>query len=129
MTRPTSPFAAPPRMKPRNVNPVPKPPMTVRQRQRLQSKPHVIDWRIRNDVILAADGICTWCGVPGGHLDPHHRLPRSRGGKDTLECLTPCHRVCHRYIHEHPEEAMARGFTVRSADELLTPVQPPEGVT
>jgi 5-methylcytosine-specific restriction endonuclease McrA len=105
----------------------PKPPMTIRQRKRLQSKPHVIDWRIRQEVITLAEGTCAWCGVHGGRLDCHHRLPRSRGGKDSVLCLVAVHRLCHSHIHENPAEAMARGFTVRSADELLWPVQPAQG--
>lgn len=106
----------------------PKPPMTIKQRKHLVSKPHVIPWRVRTDVILR-DEHCQWCGVLGGALDCHHRLPRSRGGKDDLLTLVAVHRLCHGRIHEHPAEASARGFTVRSADEVLLPVTPPEGLT
>jgi RNA-directed DNA polymerase len=53
---------------------------------------------------------CTWCGEPGGHLDPHHVIRRSQGGKDEVDNLKAVHRRCHRYLHEHPAEAKARGF-------------------
>ena len=89
---------------------VPKPPMTLRQRQKLAAWVHVIPWRTRNDVILAADGVCAWCEVAGGHLDCHHVIRRSQGGKDEVGNLRAVHRVCHRYIHEHPTEAKRRGL-------------------
>lgn len=107
---------------------VPKPPFTIRQRKALKSKPHVIPWRIREEVIREADGTCAWCGVHGGRLDCHHRLPRSRGGKDDRQTLVAVHRLCHRHIHEHPVEAMARGFTVRSADDLRWSIVPAGGL-
>lgn len=89
---------------------VPKPPMTIRQRTKLKGRPHVIPWRIRQEVIISADGTCEWCGVHGGHLDCHHVVRRSQGGQDTVANLRAVHRVCHRYIHEHPAEAKARGL-------------------
>jgi len=88
----------------------PKPPMTVRQRQRMKSKPHVIDWRIRAEVIREAEGTCVWCGVHGGRLDCHHVIRRSQGGKDVASNLVAVHRICHAYLHENPAEAKRKGF-------------------
>ena len=89
---------------------VPKPPMTIKQREKLQSKPRLVD-RSAAAATFTRDGFtCTWCGVPGGRLDPHHVIRRSQGGKDEVGNLRSVHRVCHRYIHEHPTEAKKRGF-------------------
>lgn len=88
----------------------PKPPMTIRQRTALKSKSHVIDWRIRQDVIREADGTCAWCGVHGGRLDCHHVIRRSQGGKDEVANLRAVHRICHGHIHDNPAEAKRRGF-------------------
>lgn len=88
---------------------VPKPAPVLREPKRLQSKPHVIPWRIRQEVIVR-DESCRWCEVLGGALDCHHVIRRSQGGKDHPDNLVAVHRVCHRYIHEHPAEAKTRGF-------------------
>lgn len=49
-------------------------------------------------------GACLRCCETQGKLDAHHRLPRSRGGKDELENLILlCHR-CHMAVHEHRVE-------------------------
>lgn len=106
----------------------PKPAPRLKAPKTLQSKPHVIPYRVRTEVITR-DQHCQWCGVLGGALDCHHRLPRSRGGKDEAYCLVAVHRLCHQRIHEHPDEAMERGFTVRSNADLLLPAQAPEGLT
>ena len=98
--------------------PILKPTPKVRERKPLKSRPKVIDWRIRQQVSVRDDGVCQWCKVPGGALDAHHRLPRSRGGRDTLDCLVAIHRICHGHIHTHPAEALERGFLVHSPDEL-----------
>ncbi len=101
------------------IGPIPKPTPRVKVRKPLRSRPHVIDWRIRQEVTIRDEGTCQWCGVPGGALDCHHRLPRSRGGRDTLECLVSVHRQCHTAIHTtHITEAYEQKFLVHSADEL-----------
>lgn len=40
---------------------------------------------------------CRLCGrlIEARHLDLHHLVPKSRGGRDTV----PLHRICHRQIH------------------------------
>ena len=100
------------------TGPILKPTPRLKVRKPLKSRPHVIDWRLRWEVITRDKGTCQWCMVPGGALDCHHRLPRSRGGRDSLSVLVAVHRSCHRRIHEHPAEALERGFLVHSADEL-----------
>lgn len=87
-----------------------KPTPKVRQRKPLKSRPHVIPAYIKAAVFQLYGWTCQWCEQPGGGLDPHHILPRSRGGTDVYGNLKPVHRKCHRYIHEHPTEARARDF-------------------
>ena len=58
-------------------------------------------------------GTCEFplCNAPGAH--GHHRLPRSQGGKDTLEnCLWLCAHH-HDYVHLHPAESYERGWMLR----------------
>ena len=90
--------------------PVPKPLMTVKQRQRLQSKPRLVDRSAAAAAFTRDNYTCTWCGVPGGRLDPHHVIRRSQGGKDEVANLKSVHRTCHRQIHDSPAEARRRGF-------------------
>ena len=97
---------------------IPKPTPRPKVRKPLRSKPTGISPTLREAVFARDNWTCQWCRVPGGRLDAHHRLRRSKGGKDTLQTLTSCHRICHDYIHTHPEEARKRGFLVRSEDEL-----------
>ena len=92
------------------IDPIRKPTPRVRERKPLKTKPHVIPWRVRMDVIERDDGTCQWCEVPGGALDCHHVIRRSQGGKDSIGNLVAVHRLCHSYIHEHPSEAKSRGF-------------------
>ena len=97
---------------------VPKPSPTLKQRQKLQPKYRGIPQPIKQAVFARDDLTCQWCGVPGGALDAHHRLPRSQGGSDQGRFLVSVHRVCHDQIHRAPEEARRRGFLVRSEAEL-----------
>ena len=89
---------------------VPKPPMTIKQREKLQSRPRLVDRSAAAATFTRDHFTCTWCGVAGGRLDPHHVIRRSQGGKDEVANLRSVHRTCHRYIHEHPLEAKERGF-------------------
>ncbi len=92
------------------TGPILKPTPRMKVRKPIRSRPHVIDWRIRQEVTIRDEGTCQWCKVPGGALDAHHVLRRSQGGKDEVTNLKSVHRICHRYLHEHPAEAKARGF-------------------
>lgn len=87
-----------------------KPTPRPKVRKPLKSRPKGIGPQLR-EAVMERDGyLCQWCKVPGGRLDPHHVLPRGRGGKDTLVNLVALHRQCHRYVHEHPAEAKPLGF-------------------
>lgn len=55
--------------------------------------------------------LCELCHVRRA-VDPHHRLPRGRGGTDDdLNIIHLC-RGCHSWIEHHPTEARERGLTV-----------------
>lgn len=89
----------------------PKPTPTPKaEPKRLSSRPRPVDPRAARETYERDGYRCTWCGEPGGALDPHHVIRRSQGGKDVPENLRSVHRRCHRYIHEHPAEAKERGF-------------------
>ena len=56
--------------------------------------------RIRLIKIVETHNTCEWCGGKGQNnefyqLDPHHKLSKGRGGKNTLENCALLHRVCH----------------------------------
>lgn len=87
-----------------------KPKPRSKVRKPLRSKPNGIRPALREAVFERDGYLCQWCLVPGGHLDPHHILPRGRGGRDELTNLVSLHRQCHRYIHEHPIESAGKGF-------------------
>lgn len=88
------------------AKPTPRP----KVRKPLQSRPKGIGEHLRGQVFGRDGYVCQWCKVPGGRLDPHHILPRGRGGKDTLDNLVSLHRLCHRYVHEHPRFSKPKGF-------------------
>jgi 5-methylcytosine-specific restriction endonuclease McrA len=88
------------------AKPTPRP----KVRKPLRSKPHGISPSLREAVFERDERLCQWCRVPGGRLDPHHILPRGRGGADRLINLISLHRLCHSYIHEHPWESKRKGF-------------------
>jgi hypothetical protein len=63
--------------------------------------------------LIEARGVCKGCGRRPRHkLHPHHRLPRSRGGKNTKENLLALCFDCHCWVHDHPDEARIRGWTL-----------------
>lgn len=45
-----------------------------------------------------------------GRLDPHHIVPRGRGGKDLAGNLITLCRAHHDWVHSHPEEATVKGL-------------------
>lgn len=87
-----------------------KPTPRPRTRKPLTSRPKGVHRDLRERVFIRDSYLCQWCRVAGGALDPHHILPRGRGGKDTLDNLVSLHRACHRAVHEHPAEAKRKGF-------------------
>ena len=90
------------------AKPTPRP----KVRKPLRSRPKGVAPLLREQVFARDSYLCQWCKVPGGHLDPHHVLPRGRGGRDELGNLVSLHRQCHRAVHEHPIEAKRRGLLV-----------------
>ena len=87
-----------------------KPTPRLKVRKPLRSKPQGISPNLRDQVFERDAMTCQWCKVPGGPLDPHHILPRGRGGKDEPANLVSLHRLCHNAVHEHPLEAKRKGF-------------------
>jgi 5-methylcytosine-specific restriction endonuclease McrA len=45
-----------------------------------------------------------------GRLDPHHVLPRGRGGADELSNLVTLCRAHHDWVHAHPSVARPAGL-------------------
>lgn len=56
----------------------------------------------------AASEVCALCLRPlGSRVEWHHRVPKSRGGTETI----PIHPICHRAIHAHvSNQELASGF-------------------
>ncbi len=56
----------------------------------------------------SAIGTCALCRRPlGSRIEWHHRVPKSRGGTETV----PLHPICHRIIHTHvPNQQLAAAF-------------------
>ena len=100
------------------VMPIPKPTPQAREPKPLVSKPRPVNARAKEQTFRRDGYLCQWCRVPGGHLDAHHRLRRSQGGRDIPEHMVSVHRLCHDFIHAHPAEARKRGFLVSTEDEL-----------
>lgn len=50
-----------------------------------------------------------------GEIDPHHVLPKGRGGKDTADNLICLCRAHHDWVHNHPEASYALNFLRRSS--------------
>ena len=89
---------------------IPKPTPRPKVRKPIRSQPHAVNPALREQVFERDGYLCQHCKVPGGRLDPHHILPRGRGGKDTAENLVSLHRACHRQVHEHPIESKREGL-------------------
>jgi 5-methylcytosine-specific restriction endonuclease McrA len=87
-----------------------KPTPRLKQRKPLRSRAHTIPDSLRLAVYKRDGYLCQYCKVPGGRLDPHHILPRGRGGRDTLDNLMSLHRLCHDQVHLHPSESKKAGL-------------------
>lgn len=58
-------------------------------------------WRkeVRNQYILEHGTTCQWCHIDTDHLEVHHKIKRSLGGKDCPEnAMVLCH-WCHIKAH------------------------------
>lgn len=71
-----------------------------------------IPTNIRKQIHDRDQHICRICGRYGNHL--HHKIPRSRGGKHTLDNLVTLCFVCHMYCHEG-----GKGLTAREWQEKI----------
>ena len=49
-----------------------------------------------------------------GRIDPHHILPRGRGGPDTAENLACLCRAHHDWVHAHPAQGYDLGLLKKS---------------
>jgi RNA-directed DNA polymerase len=87
-----------------------KPTPREKVRKPLKGRPHSILDSLRLQVYKRDGYLCQYCKVPGGRLDPHHILPRGRGGRDELSNLVSLHRLCHSQVHEHPSESKKAGL-------------------
>lgn len=78
---------------------------------------------VARTVIDRSEGHCETRGTPllDGEGQLHHRLLRSRGGKDDIANLIRICPPCHQEIHGNPALAMANGWTVGSWETLSKP--------
>lgn len=84
--------------------------------------------KLRNALRRRSRGRCERCGAMTEVADPHHRLQRSLGGKDTLSNLTRVDRACHDLIHD--EHSYEGGWLLHSWDDpLAVPVLMFDGLT
>src|SRR5690625_4137069 len=81
------------------------------------SAPHATDMddeeQTRRIAGLRAKGMCEKCAQPG-QLDAAHRVARSRGGPWTPANILMLCRACHQHNHQHPEQAYAGGWHLRT---------------
>jgi len=62
-------------------------------------------YALRKQVFERDNYTCVYCGKRGGKLEADHKIPFSRGGKDTLDNLVTCCQKCNRQKHDKtPEE-------------------------
>lgn len=87
-----------------------KPTPRPKVRKPLKTRHLGINPILREQVFARDNWTCQWCQVPGGRLDPHHILPRGRGGKDELGNLVSLHRLCHDQVHLHPIQSKKLGL-------------------
>jgi 5-methylcytosine-specific restriction endonuclease McrA len=77
------------------------------RRTKVQAYGTVTSWAATSAAVLKRDGRrCTKCGrgsTPGNHLNAHHIIPISRGGKTVMFNLTTVCESCHRKqpFHSH----------------------------
>lgn len=70
-----------------------------------------IPWEIRQQVRNRSVMICEYCKSALG-TQLHHKLPRGRGGKHTLENLILLCSVCHDWTTRNPSAAKNEGLTI-----------------
>lgn len=74
---------------------------------------------VRAAVYARAGGRCDRCRtpVPADEWQAHHRMLRSRGGRDTLANLVALCLTCHEWVHAHPRHATLHGLMVASWED------------
>jgi hypothetical protein len=88
---------------------------------------------LREAVWVRASGSCERCGVTlGNTFALHHRLLRSRGGRDELPNLVALHHHCHNLgtdsVHLNPRKATEDGFMVPTGhDPRAIPIRLRDG--
>lgn len=98
----------------RRSGPLPRRTALRRSAGKRARSPRPVDASVVAEVVLR-DGGCVARGVVAevrcwGRLDPHHVLPRGRGGGDTADNLIVVCRAHHDWIHGHPRDAIRLGL-------------------
>lgn len=96
-----------------------RPPARVSERRKAERG----EWERTVDRVLRRDD--WYCRAMGswpevacrGRLDPHHLVPRSRGGSDDDANLVTLCRAHHDAVHGWPDLAVERGLLAHSWDE------------
>lgn len=81
-------------------------PLKARRRTKAERDAWAI---LKAQVWYRDDGRCRRCRGTST-LDPHHILPKGRGGKDALDNLMLLCRRDHDWAHGNPKAAEAAGF-------------------
>ncbi len=76
-----------------------------------------MDQAIYDQLELLYRNTCVLCLEPANH--PHHVLPKSAGGEDTLDNIVPLCYSCHRFVHDtgaqnHVERIKEKAETLRN---------------
>lgn len=83
------------------------------------------EWeKLRRLALERCQGYCERCSLPlNTNFALHHRLLRSRGGRDEIQNLVALHHHCHNIgtdsVHLNPAEATRRGLMVPSGSDPL----------
>lgn len=78
-------------------------------------------WAPDVDAVVAASRLSRFAaaaGCTGLAVDPHHVLPRGRGGADVAWNLVPLCRPCHDRVGTHPLEAAEAGLLTLNRKDL-----------
>ena len=89
-----------------------KPGVSKRHRAYLAEYKQARD-EVKNRANLRCE-IRVWDICEGRVHQIHHKLRRSQGGTNDLDNLLAACNSCHQYAHDHPVEAYAKGWLIRS---------------
>ncbi len=88
----------------------------LKRKTKLRSRPRPTDPLIVAELVKRSQGRCEAAivfGCTGRGTDPHHKLMRSHGGKDSLDNMIWTCRLCHDWIHRNPAESYRDGWLIR----------------